>query len=186
MGSFWLTGLSYMVAPHWTGVQDLSRSTILWQDLLRKTLVPPLVPAQGALVACLTGPVTLTSTRTYDLHYSTYTHAPGSVSIHILRTVVLDYGELLAYWFIFPSLVAVVLALLVAGVDVMVNEAVVDRAAFFRAASDKKAPPPLPTMFCRDKQVVLPLSRGRGAMIKARRPLLVFSRISLTMMRPSL
>jgi hypothetical protein len=25
---------------------------------------------------------------------------PGSVSIHSLRTVVLDYGELLAYWFI--------------------------------------------------------------------------------------
>ncbi len=81
------------------GVRDLSRSTILWQELLRKTLVPPLVPARGALVACLTGLVTLTSTRIYDLHYSTYTRVPGSVSIHILRTVVLDYGELLAYWF---------------------------------------------------------------------------------------
>jgi hypothetical protein len=89
-----------MVAPHWTGVQDLSHSTILWQDLLRKTLVPPLVPARGALVACLTGLVTLTSTRTYDLHYSTHTRVPGSVSIHILRTLVLEYGELLAYWFI--------------------------------------------------------------------------------------
>ena len=44
--------------------------------------------------------VTLTSTRIYDLHYSTYTCVPGSVSIHILRTIVLDYGELLAYWFI--------------------------------------------------------------------------------------
>jgi hypothetical protein len=47
--------------------------------------------------------VTLTSTRIYDLHYSTYTRVPGSVSIHILRTVVLDYGELLAYWFILQS-----------------------------------------------------------------------------------
>jgi hypothetical protein len=104
-----------MVAPRRTGVQDLSCSTILWQDLLCKTLVPPLMPARGALVACLTGLVTLTSTRIYDLHYSTYTltstriydlhystytRVPGSVSIHILRTVVLDYGELLAYWFI--------------------------------------------------------------------------------------
>ena len=71
-----------MVAPRRTGVRDLSRSTILWQDLLRKTLVPPLVPARGALVACLTGLVTLTSTRIYDLHYSTYTRVPGSVSIH--------------------------------------------------------------------------------------------------------
>ena len=73
---------------------------ILWQDLLHKTLVPLLVPARGALVACLTGLVTLTSTRIYVLHYSTYTCVPGSVSIHILHTVVLDYGELLAYWFI--------------------------------------------------------------------------------------
>jgi hypothetical protein len=97
MGSFWLTGLSYMVAPRRTGVRDLSRSTILWQDLLCKTLVTPLVPAWGALVACLTGLVTLTSTCIYDLHYCTYTRVPGSVSIHILRTVVLDYGELLAY-----------------------------------------------------------------------------------------
>ena len=82
-----------MVAPRWTRVQDLSRSMILWQDLLRKTLVPPLVPAQGALVACWTGLVTLTSTCIYDLHYSTYTHVPGSVSIHILRTIVLDYQD---------------------------------------------------------------------------------------------
>jgi hypothetical protein len=37
----------------------------------------------------------------------------------------------------------------------------------------------------RDKQVDLPLSRCRGAMIEARRPLLVFSRISSTIMRPS-
>ncbi len=88
-----------MVAPHRTRVQNLSRSTILWQDLLRKTLVPPLVPARGALVACLTGLVTLTSTRIYVIHYSTYTRVPGSVRIHSLRTVVLDYGELLAYWF---------------------------------------------------------------------------------------
>jgi hypothetical protein len=88
-----------MVAPRRPGVRDLSRSTILRQDLLRKTLVPPLVPARGALVACLTGLVTLTSTCIYVLHYSTYTHVPGSVSIHSLRTVVLDYGELLAYWF---------------------------------------------------------------------------------------
>ncbi len=71
-----------------------------WQNLLRKTLVPPLVPARGALVACLTGLVTLTSNRIYDLHYSTHTRVPGSVRIHILRTVVLDYGELLAFWFI--------------------------------------------------------------------------------------
>jgi hypothetical protein len=90
------TGYSYMVATHWTGVQDLSLSTILQQDLLRKTLDPPLVPAWGALLACLTGLVTLTSTLIYNLHYSTYTRVPGSVSIHILRTVVLDYGELLA------------------------------------------------------------------------------------------
>jgi hypothetical protein len=41
--------LAKMVAPHWTGVRELSCSTILWQDLLRKTLVPPLVPAWGAL-----------------------------------------------------------------------------------------------------------------------------------------
>jgi hypothetical protein len=88
-----------MVAPRRTGVRDLSRSTILWQDLLHKTLVPPLVPARGALVACLTGLVTLTSTRIYDIHYSTFTRVPGSVSIHSLRTVVLNYGELLAYWF---------------------------------------------------------------------------------------
>jgi hypothetical protein len=85
-----------MVAPRRTGVQDLSHSTILWQDLLRKTLVSPLVPAWGALVACLTGLVILTSARIYDLHYSTYTPVPGSVSIHILHTIVLDYGELLA------------------------------------------------------------------------------------------
>jgi hypothetical protein len=63
------------------------------------------VPAQGALEACLTGLVNLTSTRIYDLHYSTYTLVPGSVSIHILRTVVLDYGELLAYWFILHPIV---------------------------------------------------------------------------------
>ncbi len=56
-------------------------------------------------MACLTGLVTLTSTRIYDLHYSTYTSAPGSVSIHILCTVVLDYGELLAYWFILQLIV---------------------------------------------------------------------------------
>jgi hypothetical protein len=74
-----------MVAPRRTGVRDLSRSTILWQDLLCKTLVPPLVPERGALVACLTGLVTLTSTRIYVLHYSTYTRVPGSVSIHSLR-----------------------------------------------------------------------------------------------------
>ncbi len=61
------------IQPCRTEVRDLSRSTILWQDLLRKTLVPPLVPARGALVACLTGLVTLTSTRIYVLHYS-YTH----------------------------------------------------------------------------------------------------------------
>jgi hypothetical protein len=60
-----------MVAPRWTGVQDLSCSMILWQDLLCKTLVLPLMPAGGALVACLTGLVSLTSTRIYDLHYST-------------------------------------------------------------------------------------------------------------------
>jgi hypothetical protein len=48
-----------------------------------------------------------------------------------------------------------------------------------------KAPPPSPTMSRRDKQADLPLSRGRGAMIEARRPLLVFSRVSSTMMRPS-
>jgi hypothetical protein len=58
------------------------------------------MPARGAFVACLTGLVTLTSTHIYDLHYSTYTRVPGSVSVHILRTIVLDYGELLAYWFI--------------------------------------------------------------------------------------
>ncbi len=87
-----------MVAPHRTGVRDLSRSTILRQDLLRMTLVPPLVPAQGALVACLTGLVILTSTRIYVIHYSAYTRVLGSVSIHSLRTIALDYGELLAYW----------------------------------------------------------------------------------------
>jgi hypothetical protein len=37
--------------------------------------------------------------RIYVIHYSTYTRVLGSVSIHSLRTVVLDYGELLAYWF---------------------------------------------------------------------------------------
>ncbi len=63
------------------------------------------MPARGALVACLTGPVTLTSTHVYDIYYSTYTRVPGSVSIHILHTVVLDYGELLAYWFILQSMV---------------------------------------------------------------------------------
>jgi hypothetical protein len=49
-----------------------------------------------------------------------------------------------------------------------------------------KAPPPLPTIYHCDKQVDLLLSRGRGAMIKACCPLLVFSRVSLTMMGPSL
>jgi hypothetical protein len=44
--------------------------------------------------------VTLTSIRTFDLHYSTYTRVPGSVSIHNLSTIVLDYGEFWAYWFI--------------------------------------------------------------------------------------
>jgi hypothetical protein len=78
-------------------VRDLSHSMIIWQDLLRELLVPPLMPAWGALVACLTGLFTLTSTRIYDQHYSTYTHVPGSVSNHFLRTIVLDYGELLAY-----------------------------------------------------------------------------------------
>jgi hypothetical protein len=68
------------------------------------------VPAWGALVACLTGLVTLTSTGIYDLHYSTYTRVPGSVSIHILRTVVLDYGELLAYWFILQRFITIIAA----------------------------------------------------------------------------
>ncbi len=51
-------------------------------------------------MACLTGLVTLTYSHIYDLHYSTHTRVPGSVSIHILRTVVHDYRELLTYWFI--------------------------------------------------------------------------------------
>jgi hypothetical protein len=99
MGCFWLTGLSNMVAPFWTGVQDLSCFTILKHDLLFKTLVLRLMPAWGALVTYLTGLETLTSTHIYDLHYSTYMCVQG-VSIHILLTVVLDYGELLTYWFI--------------------------------------------------------------------------------------
>jgi hypothetical protein len=49
-----------------------------------------------------------------------------------------------------------------------------------------KAPPPLPAMSCHDKQADLPLSRCQGAMIKACRPLLVFSRISSTMVQMSL
>jgi hypothetical protein len=49
-----------------------------------------------ALVAYLTGMVTLTSTRIYVLHYSTYTCVPGGISIRNLRTVVLDYREHLA------------------------------------------------------------------------------------------
>jgi hypothetical protein len=57
----------------------------------------------GALVACLTDLVTLTSTHIYDLHYFTYTRVPGSVSIHILHTIVLDYREFLAYWFILQA-----------------------------------------------------------------------------------
>ncbi len=61
------------------------------------------MPAWGALVACLTGLVTLTSTHIYDLYYSTYTRVPGIVSIHILRILVLDYGELLAYWLFLRS-----------------------------------------------------------------------------------
>ncbi len=48
-----------------------------------------------------------------------------------------------------------------------------------------KSPSPLPAMSRCNKQVDLPLSRCRGAMIEARRPLLVFSHISLTMMRLS-
>jgi hypothetical protein len=96
----------YMVAPRWIGVRDLSCSTILWKDFLCKTLVPPLVPARGALVACLSGLVTLTFTRIYDLYYSTYTRVRGSVSIHILRIVVLDYGELLAYWLFLHSIIS--------------------------------------------------------------------------------
>jgi hypothetical protein len=44
----------------------------------------------------------------------------------------------------------------------------------------------LPTMSCRNKQVNLLLLRGRGAMIEGRRPLLVFSHVSLTMMQPTL
>jgi hypothetical protein len=38
--------------------------------------------------------VTLTSIHIYVVHYSTYTHVPGSVSILKSRTVVLDYGDL--------------------------------------------------------------------------------------------
>jgi hypothetical protein len=49
-----------------------------------------------------------------------------------------------------------------------------------------KALLPLPTMSRRNKQANFPLLCGRGAMIKACRPLLVFSRISWTMMQPSL
>ncbi len=49
-----------------------------------------------------------------------------------------------------------------------------------------KALPLLPTMSHRNKQVDLPPLRGRGAMVKARHPLLVFSRVSLTVMRPFL
>ncbi len=101
MESFWLTGLSSIFTPRWTGAQCLSHFTTLWLDLLRKTLVPPLVLSQGALVAPLIGLlVTLTSTHTCVLHYSTYKRVPGSVSIQNLCTVVLDYGEHLAYWFI--------------------------------------------------------------------------------------
>jgi hypothetical protein len=42
-----------------------------------------------------------------------------------------------------------------------------------------KALPLLPIMSCRNKQGDLPLSHGRGMMIKARHPLLIFSRVSL-------
>jgi hypothetical protein len=49
-----------------------------------------------------------------------------------------------------------------------------------------KAPLPLPPMSCCNKQADLLLSRCQGAMIEALRPLLVFSRISSTMMQPSL
>jgi hypothetical protein len=88
MGSFWLTGLSNIVTLRWTG---LSHFTTLWLDLLRKTLVSPLVPSQGALVASLIGLlVTLTSTCICVLHYSTYKCVLGSVIIQNLCTVVLD------------------------------------------------------------------------------------------------
>jgi hypothetical protein len=49
-----------------------------------------------------------------------------------------------------------------------------------------KALPLLPTMSCHDKQADLPLLYGRGVMIKTCRPLLVFTRVSSTMMRPYL
>jgi hypothetical protein len=48
-----------------------------------------------------------------------------------------------------------------------------------------RAPPPLPAMSHHNKQADFPLSCCQGAMIEARRPLLVFFCISSTMMRPS-
>ena len=104
------TGLSYMVAPRRTKVRDLSCSAFLWlgfTTLLCMHEVPTLqyVVAAPLLVlhrrapcgGCLTGfglPA-LISTHMHDI-FSTYTHVPGRVSIHNLRTIAPHYGELLA------------------------------------------------------------------------------------------
>ncbi len=64
-----------------------------------------------------------------------------------------------------------------ATVDVLADVAVVDGGRFPSKARATKS---------RDKQADLLLSCGRGAMIEALHPLLVFSRVFLTMMRLSL
>jgi hypothetical protein len=81
----------------------------------------------------------------------------------------------------------VVVALLVAGVDVMAGEAVVDRAIPSLVASNQKPCrrcPPCPAATSR-RTFRCRVAEARGAIIEARRPLLVFSRVSLTMIRPS-
>ena len=95
-----------MVAPRRTRVQDLSRSTFLWLDLplcsargtLQYVAAPLLVTARGSSLRWLLDRVwaALISTHyvPYDI-FSTYTHVPGSGSIHNLCTVTPRYGELL-------------------------------------------------------------------------------------------
>ena len=94
-----------MVAPHRTGVRDLSHSAFLWlrfttrsaRGTLQYVSAPLLVPARGSSLRWLLDRVwaALISTHMYDI-FSTYTHVTGSVTIHNLRTVAPRYGELLA------------------------------------------------------------------------------------------
>jgi hypothetical protein len=109
MGSFWLTGVSNMVAPCWTGVQDQSCSTILarlttlYVFLYVRSRTPYLSLHGGSCGGCLTGfggPLTSPICMIDHLIFLIIQSVTGSVTIYNIRKVVLDYEELLAYWFI--------------------------------------------------------------------------------------